>query len=190
MRGKSLHIEKVINITNSVEMLKSKTKVLVKLKDDCARLYNSYNYSKEKLLNSSVKLLHGYLKKNPNSVTIITRIAEIWGELGRLDKALEILENYISNDTGMLKHDKVCSQMKDIYEKYQLASEQQNKELLVKLNNFKKFLSTAQMEHSMGRHTSINSLPNKELVSIIIPTYNRPDFLKKALYAARIAMLA
>ena len=174
-------IEKVINITNSVEMLKSKTKILVKLKDDCAKLYNSYNYCKEKLLNSSVKLLYGYLRKNPNSVTIITRIAEIWAELGRLDKALEILENYISDDTGMLKNDKVRSQMKDIYEKYQLASEQQNKELLVKLNSFKKSLSIAQMEHSMGRHTSIHSLPNKELVSIIIPTYNRPDFLKKAL---------
>lgn len=138
-------VEKVVNIIKSVEIWsKSKTDAFVKLKDDCAKPYNSYNICKEKLLNSSVKLLYGYLQKNPNNATIIMRIAEIWAELGRLDKALEILENYMSNDTGLMKDDKVRSQMKDIYERYQLAGEQQNKALLLKLANLKKFLCPVQ----------------------------------------------
>lgn len=137
-------IEEAIKITKSVSMLKDKTATLNKLRDDCARPYHSYNYCKEKLLNGSIKSLYGYLEKNPKNLTILTRITEIWRELGRLDKILDILENYMLNDTSMLMDDKVRSQIKDIYEKYQLASEQQNKILLEKLNNFKNSLDTIQ----------------------------------------------
>lgn len=37
------------------------------------------------------------------------------------------------------------------------------------------------MVHNKSMHTSTYSSSNKERVSIIIPTYNRPDYLKKAL---------
>jgi tetratricopeptide (TPR) repeat protein len=58
--------------------------------------YSQYD-ARELLLNSWVEALFICLKANPNDINLMKRIIDIWNELGRTDKILEILEDYINN---------------------------------------------------------------------------------------------
>ena len=48
-------------------------------------------------MNGSTNLLYDYLRKDPKNLKVISRIVEIWRELGQTDKMFTIVEDYISN---------------------------------------------------------------------------------------------
>ncbi|MCF6154443.1 MAG: hypothetical protein E3K36_04155 [Candidatus Brocadia sp.] len=58
--------------------------------------YSQYD-AQELILNFWVDALFICLKANPKDINLIKRIIEIWDELGRTDKILEILEDYTTN---------------------------------------------------------------------------------------------
>ncbi|RJQ52209.1 MAG: hypothetical protein C4526_08625, partial [Nitrospiraceae bacterium] len=58
---------------------------------------NNFDPCKEAMLNSTANVLYSCLKKNPGDIRFVIRIAEIWHDLGRLDKVLELVEDYLDH---------------------------------------------------------------------------------------------
>ena len=59
--------------------------------------YQMYDSTVEVMLSSWVEGLFDYLRKDPQNLNLLIRIADIWNALGRTDKIIELLTDYCSN---------------------------------------------------------------------------------------------
>lgn len=170
-------LENAIKITSRISMLKEKTITLETLKEWYTSSGYSYNPGNERFLNDVAKLLYTFLKKDPQNLTLISRIIDIWYELGRIDKMFEVVEYFISNYSDKTKINNTNrDRLVEIYKKLQQAYCARQNTLQKKRNNLEIIINTFNKTHE----TNLNPSTNK-LVSVIVPTYNRPDTLKRAL---------
>jgi len=92
-------IKNVFTITKTMALFKDKTVAL----NDTIKRFNRYHadskYShdscKERILSEWVEILFGYLQKDPKNLKLVSRIIDIWYELGRVNKVFEIIDDYI-----------------------------------------------------------------------------------------------
>ncbi len=74
--------------------LKERLAAFTRFNPDLTYAFDSFN---ESLLNSWIEILFDHLRKNPENLNCLLRIIQIWDELGRTDKILEITEDYVSH---------------------------------------------------------------------------------------------
>lgn len=94
-------IKDAFTLTKTVVALRERTNELKTIFASFQRFSPDTSYfqydARELLLNSWVEALFICLKANPKDINLIKRIIDIWEELGRTDKILEILEDYTNN---------------------------------------------------------------------------------------------
>jgi tetratricopeptide (TPR) repeat protein len=92
-------IKYIFKIIRKIDMFSFSIVDLNTTIDSFARYGNSSIYShdscRETMLNSYNEVLYTYLNRNPKDMRLIHRITAIWDELGRADKILELVENYV-----------------------------------------------------------------------------------------------
>ncbi|MBE7445034.1 MAG: glycosyltransferase [Planctomycetia bacterium] len=138
-------IKNALKIARAIPSLKGYMSALNMLAENYSASHYSYNLCKEKLLNSSIKLLYNYLRKDPHNLNVISRIVEIWSELGRTDKIFKIVEDYISTCGNNETIDSTnVSQVTDIYEILQQTCNMRSIILHEKLNRIKGIVDTLQ----------------------------------------------
>lgn len=136
-------LENALKISSRVTMLQEKTATLEALKEGYTISGYSHNLSNERFLNDVAKLLYTFLKKNPHNLTLISRIIEVWYELGRIDKMFEIVEDYLSNHFHRRKlHNTAHDWLAEIYKKLQQACCARENTLQEKHNKLEMIIST------------------------------------------------
>ncbi|MCF6154444.1 MAG: hypothetical protein E3K36_04160 [Candidatus Brocadia sp.] len=136
-------LENALNISCRITMLKEKTAALEALKEGYSSSGYTYNLSNERFLNDVAKMLYAFLNKDPQNLTLISRIIDIWYELGRTDKMFAIVENYFSNyckKTTMGNMD--CSLIKEILRKLQQSNDTRGTIFHDKFNHLKGLIET------------------------------------------------
>jgi tetratricopeptide (TPR) repeat protein len=136
-------LENALKITSRITMLKEKTAILEALREEYASSGYSYNLGNERFLNDVAKLLYTFLKKDPQNLTLISRIIDVWYELGRVDKMFEVVEYFISNYSDKTRinytsHDRLA----EICKKLQQACYIREKTLKEKCNNLEIIINT------------------------------------------------
>ncbi|MDN3513519.1 MAG: tetratricopeptide repeat protein [Candidatus Brocadia sp.] len=145
-RDKISHeIEGIVKIVKTVATLKwsiSELSVFIELNNSSPY---SYNPCKEKLLYSAARLLYAYLEKDPQNLNTILRVIEIWFELGRLDRIIELLEEYLLHHFHKTTMDHAgYTRIRAIYEKLWQACQMKNKTLQEKLDTVNNYFDTLQ----------------------------------------------
>jgi tetratricopeptide (TPR) repeat protein len=112
-------INSILTIIKKTEIFRDKAVILNKILEDLDRFNDSAFYShdlcRENVLNSFIEVLYSYLERDPANTALIMRIAEVWDELGRADKILELMENFFSLNRREDISDKDISILKEIY---------------------------------------------------------------------------
>jgi tetratricopeptide (TPR) repeat protein len=102
-------IKNVFKITKTMTKFRDKTAILNDMIKNFNRYHTPSNYShdscKERILSEWVEILFTYLRKDPKNLKLVSRIIDIWYELGRVDKVFELLEDYIYKQNGNGKVD-------------------------------------------------------------------------------------
>lgn len=138
-------LENALKISSRITMLKEKTATLEALKEGYTCSGYSYNLSNERFLNDVARLLYTCLRKEPKNLNLISRIIEIWHELGRTDKMFAIVENYFSTyfeKTTMSNMD--YTKINAILRKLQQLYDTRGKIFHDKLNHLKGCIETLQ----------------------------------------------
>jgi tetratricopeptide (TPR) repeat protein len=120
MDGEALkEINSILTIIKKIEIFRDKAVTLNKILEDLNRFNDSSFYSydpcRENVLYSFIEVLYSYLERDPANTMLIMRIAEVWDELGRTDKILELMENYFSLNRKEDISGKDISALKEIY---------------------------------------------------------------------------
>lgn len=171
----------ILDITQTMAMFKNKMLSLKEIVEGFGRFNKiasgySHDSCKESILNKWIEILYANLIKNKKDIRLIVRIIQIWHELGRVDKIFEILEDYISKYPKEAYEDSTLTPVfKELYNYLETISD-------LRVEIFNKRLKRLREAHDLS--TKVTSLSHKirpPQVSVIIPTYNRPEFLSKAL---------
>lgn len=140
-----------LSITKTVVALREKSNELKALFADFERFHTNTCYSqydaKELTLNSWVETLFLSLRANPEDTNLVLRIIEIWHELGRIDKAVELLEDYSVNYFKKCDLDNsVRVRLEDIYGRFTKRGNRDNKLFMERLAGLKKVLQNKHPE--------------------------------------------
>jgi hypothetical protein len=89
-------------------------------------------------LNSWVETLFLSLRANPEDTNLVLRIIEIWHELGRIDKAVELMEDYTVNYFKKCDLDNsVRVRLEDIYGRFTKRGDRDNNLFMERLAGLK-----------------------------------------------------
>ena len=140
-----------LSITKTVVALREKSNELKALFADFERFHTNTCYSqydaKELTLNSWVETLFLSLRANPEDTNLVLRIIEIWHELGRIDKAVELLEDYSVNYFKKCDLDNsVRVRLEDIYGRFTKRGDRDNNLFMERLAGLKKVLQNKHPE--------------------------------------------
>ncbi len=99
-----------------------------------------YNFSKENIFILWTEILYDCLKRRPTDIRLIFRIIEIWEKLGRSDKIIEILKDYLTHHTNGNINKETLLRIKDVFDKLQKKINILNNTFDSKLINIKNIL--------------------------------------------------
>ncbi|MBI5409052.1 MAG: tetratricopeptide repeat protein [Nitrospirae bacterium] len=123
-------LRNVLKIANTISHFREKTSelrnVMEQLSGNGKNTGCSHDPVKEIMINNYVEQLYGYLRKEPADLRVVIRIAELWNELGRVDKSLEIVEDYVRKNGETLSGEEVLV-VKDVYNSIVQASADRDK---------------------------------------------------------------
>ncbi|MDN3513520.1 MAG: glycosyltransferase [Candidatus Brocadia sp.] len=133
----------IFHITKVITTLNTRIGYLNKTIAGYSRLKSDKRYpfdeSKEVMINTWLEMLFASLRKNPTDWNIVKRIIELWNELGRTDKAAEILEEYSCNTlVGNDAADNILSDINNVNREINrkiIAEEKWSSEKLISLEN-------------------------------------------------------
>lgn len=111
-------IKRTFKIYKTVSHRKECLSELNKIVHGFNRLNNThpflYDQAKESYLNEWIEELYHWLTKNPGDLRIVLRIIELFVETGRIDKAGEVLNDYIRENGSSLNDEEVMA-IRDSY---------------------------------------------------------------------------
>lgn len=135
-------LKDAFKITKTVIALREKAKELKTLFASFKRFNSDSCYSqydtKELLLDSWVETLFFCLRANPKDINLVLRIVEIWNELGKTDKVVELMDNYTANYFNKYDLDHaVQARLADIYDNLTKRVDTDSKIFVEKLSELK-----------------------------------------------------
>ncbi len=114
---KEVHV--LLKIIKSVSFYRNRLTDLKRLVDSLARLEPnpicSHDIGSETILNDWLEKMYFYLRKDPKNINLILRTVEILSELGRMDKAFELVHDYSYRYRNNLINNEELSSLKELY---------------------------------------------------------------------------
>jgi len=113
-------LKESVKITKTVSGLREKTRALKEITESFGRLNANSCYShdvcEEKVANGLIEPLYVCLRKDPKNIKVVLRIIGIWNGLGRIDKIVEIIEDFIDSniEEGSLDY-RIFPSIRDVY---------------------------------------------------------------------------